>query len=429
MSGAAPHAAPVRTAVIGAGWAGLAAAVRATQAGDAVTLFEAARTPGGRARRVVAEDGTVLDNGQHILIGAYRATLALMREVGVSPESALQRQPLALRFADGGGLEVPTGLKPPLDLLAGIWGARGWSWHDKYSLMRTAIQWRLRGFACSPECSVATLCAPLSPRVRDELIEPLCVSALNVPSGRASGAIFLRVLRDALFGEPGGADLLLPRVDLGALLPDAALDWLAARGARVALGHRVQSLARDGTQWRVDGERFDRVLLATPAWESARLVQQADLPEAADWLKTAQALAHEAIATVYVAQAGALPGRRAMCALRSDAQRAPAQFVFDRSRLGGPAGLAAFVISASTLPREELQARVLAQAKVQLGWGGLRVLQTLVEKRATFACTPGVQRPGMEIVPGLRACGDYVDGPYPATLEGAVLSGEAAACP
>ena len=421
----------MKTAIVGAGWAGLAAAVRAAQAGDAVTLFEAARTPGGRARRVLADDGTALDNGQHILIGAYRATLALMREVGVAPEAALLRMPLALRFADGGGLAVPPGLKPPLDLLAGIWGAQGWTLRDKYGLMRAALQWRLRRFTCAPEHSVADLCIRLSPRVMAELIEPLCVSALNVPPPRASGALFLRVLRDALFGEPGGADLLLPRTDLGALLPDAALDWLARHGARTVLGHRVRTLARDGTGdgacWHVDGEPFDRVLLATPAWESARLVREAHLPEAAGWLAAAQALDHEAIATVYVANAAPLPGGLPMCALRSDPQRAPAQFVFDRSRLGGPAGLAAFVVSASVLAREELQARVLAQAKVQLGWTGLRLVQTVVEKRATFACPPGVRRPPMHIAPGLRACGDYVEGPYPATLEGAVRSGEEAA--
>ncbi|MDA7417564.1 hydroxysqualene dehydroxylase HpnE [Xenophilus arseniciresistens] len=421
--------AALRTAVIGAGWAGLAAAVRATQAGQAVTLYEAARTPGGRARRVLADDGTVLDNGQHILIGAYRATLALMREVGVSPEATLRRLPLALRFADGGGLEVPAGLRPPLDLLAGICAARGWTWADRYSLLRTSLQWRLRGFACAPTLSVAQLCAALTPRVMTELIEPLCVSALNVPPARASAQVFLRVLRDALFGEAGGADLLLPRVDLGALLPDAALDWLAARRAQQRLGHRVQSIARDGARWLVDSDPFDRVLLATPVWESARLVQQAALPEAADWLARAQAIDHEAIATVYVKGAPPLPQGRPMLALRSDAQRAPAQFVFDRAQLDGPAGLAAFVVSASTLPREELQARVLAQAKVQLNWTDLQPLQTIVEKRATFACTPGLQRPAMDIAPGLRACGDCCEGPYPATLEGAVLSGEAAARP
>lgn len=413
--------------MIGAGWAGLAAAVRATQTGHAVTLFEAARTPGGRARRVLAEDGTALDNGQHILIGAYGATLALMREVGVSPEQTLLRLPLTLRFADGGGLEVPRGPKPPLDLLAGIWGAKGWTLPDRYQLMRAALQWRLRRFECAPQTSVAQLCTGLTPRVMAELIEPLCVSALNVAPERASGAVFLRVLRDALFGEPGGADLLLPRVDLGALLPDAAITWLQQQGARVALGHRVQSLARDGARWQIDGEPFDHVLLATPAWESERLVQGAALPEASEWLACAQALSHEAIATVYVAGAGVLPGHLPMCALRSDAQRAPAQFVFDRSQLGGPAGSAAFVVSASTLPRQELQSRVLAQAKVQLGWAGLQLVQTIVEKRATFACTPLAQRPTMQIAPGLRACGDYVEGPYPATLEGAVRSGLAAA--
>lgn len=114
-----------------------------------------------------------------------------------------------------------------------------------------------------------------------------------------------------------------------------------------------------------------------------------------------------------------------LLALRSNAQ-APAQFVFDRGALGGPAGLMAFVVSASTGTREVVEAQVLNQARTQLGWHDATPLRTIVEKRATFACTPGVQRPRAAIAPGLQACGDYVDGPYPATLEGAVLSGLAA---
>lgn len=105
---------------------------------------------------------------------------------------------------------------------------------------------------------------------------------------------------------------------------------------------------------------------------------------------------------------------------------APAQFVFDRGQLGGPAGLLAFVVSASRGERDVLQAQVMAQAHDQLGLT-LQAVQTIVEKRATFACTPGLQRPPMAIAPGLLAAGDYVDGPYPATLEGAVRSGLAAA--
>jgi squalene-associated FAD-dependent desaturase len=415
----------LRVAIVGGGWAGLAAAVEATRAGHHVTVFEAARTLGGRARRVMADGGLVLDNGQHILIGAYRATLALMRELGVDLDAALLRLPLALRFPDGGGLSVPAGLRPPLDLLAGIAGAQGWSLRDKFSLVRTSLRWRARGFRCAPDDSVAALCAGLTPRVMDELIAPLCVSALNVPVARASGEVFLRVLYDALFAERGGADLLLPRVDLGALLPDPAARWLGTQGASIRIGQRVQSIAPTAAGWKVDGESFDRVLLAAPAWESARLARGSSSLQAIAWAEQADALDHEAIATIYLRGAPGLPGA-ALRALRPGAG-APAQFVFDRGALGGPAGLAALVVSASEGTRETIEAQTLEQARVQLGWHAAVPVRTIVEKRATFACTPGVRRPPIDVAPGLGACGDYVEGPYPATLEGAVLSGRAAA--
>ncbi len=115
-----------------------------------------------------------------------------------------------------------------------------------------------------------------------------------------------------------------------------------------------------------------------------------------------------------------------MLALRASASE-PAQFVFDRGQLGGPKGLLAFVISASTGESTTLTRQVMAQAAQQLGLTDLQAVQTIVEKRATFACTPALIRPGMQIAPGLVACGDYIDGPYPATLEGAVRSGLMAA--
>jgi predicted NAD/FAD-dependent oxidoreductase len=101
--------------------------------------------------------------------------------------------------------------------------------------------------------------------------------------------------------------------------------------------------------------------------------------------------------------------------------------VFDRGQLDGLHGVLAFVVSASTGERAVVTEQVLRQAAEQLGLPSLQPLQTVVEKRATFACTPGLARPGMQVAPGLVACGDYVDGPYPATLEGAVLCGTAAA--
>ena len=413
----------MRLAVVGAGWAGLACAVEAVRQGHAVTLFEAAPSAGGRARRVDDMHGMALDNGQHILIGAYAATLQLMRDVGVDPERVLLRLPLSLRFADGGGLQLPR-LPAPLDLLAGIFRARGWTWQDKSALLRTAIGWRLKGFRCDASTTVAELCTGLTPRVMQELIEPLCVSALNTPVAQSSGQVFLRVLHDALFSGSGGADLLLPRADLGALLPDAALAWLRAHAASLRIGQRVRAIAPEAKAWRVDGEAFDRVVLACAPWDAARLVRASGLPAEA-WCACTEALRFEAIATIYLR--GATPLAEPMLALRSDPATAPAQFVFDKERLSGLPGVLAMVVSANETPRELLETQALAQAAAQLGQAGLQVVQTVVEKRATFACTPGLARPPATIAPGLLACGDYVAGPYPATLEGAVLSGLAAA--
>lgn len=413
----------MRLAVVGAGWAGLACAVEAVRQGHAVTLFEAAPHAGGRARRVDDMHGMALDNGQHILIGAYSATLQLMRDVGVDPERALLRLPLSLRFADGGGLQLPR-LPAPLDLLVGIFQARGWTWRDKSALLRTAIGWRLKGFRCDASTTVAELCAGLTPRVMQELIEPLCVSALNTSVAQSSGQVFLRVLNDALFSGSGGADLLLPRADLGALLPDAALAWLRAHAASLRIGQRVRAIASEAKAWRVDGEAFDRVVLACAPWDAARLVRASGLPAEA-WCASTEALRFEAIATIYLR--GATPLAEPMLALRSDPATAPAQFVFDKDRLCGLPGVLAMVVSANETPRELLETQALAQAAAQLGQAGLQVVQTVVEKRATFACTPGLARPPATIAPGLLACGDYVAGPYPATLEGAVLSGLAAA--
>jgi squalene-associated FAD-dependent desaturase len=378
------------------------------------------RLPGGTE--------VVLDNGQHILLGAYRATFGLMREVGVDPEQVLLRMPLKFRFPDGSGLALPA-WPAPLDAAAGIVTAKGWRWRDKVALLRTAASWRAARFQCPPERSVSEICHGITGRVMSELIAPLCESALNTPPDRASGQVFLRVMRDALFGEAAGSrgssNLMLPRCSLGQLFPDAAARWLQDRRVPLRSGIRVSAIAPHRDGWLVEGEVFEAIVLACPDREAARLVQASGV-SAEEWLRSTQSLAHEAITTVYV-MGPEKPLSLPMLALRSG-PRAPAQFVFDRGQLGGPAGLLAFVISASVGDRENLEREVLAQAQA-LGFGALTPVQTVVEKRATFACTPGLQRPGVEIAPGLLACGDYVAGPYPATLEGAVRSGlQAVAC-
>ncbi|MBB1075033.1 FAD-dependent oxidoreductase [Rhodoferax sp. 4810] len=448
----------MKIAIVGAGWAGLAAAVSATQAGHTATVLEATEALGGRARALkgTLPDGTsiTLDNGQHILIGAYSESLRLMRLVGVDPHQALLDVPMSLQFPDGRGIRFPN-WPTPLDALGGILGARGWAVADKFSLVRAALRWRLQGFGCAANLSVAELCSSLTLRVNTELIEPLCVSALNTPAAQASASVFLRVMRDALFGAAGGSHLLLPKTDLSALFPLAAARWIEQHGGQVLLKARVDSMVQEEAQpvapgyasgqasnhpsWRLVGTglgaaaqaHFDAVIWATSASNTAQALMEYGqvAPEniskaVADWCQTTQALEFEAITTVYAWSASAKL-TQPMLALRNSAAY-PAQFVFDRAALGGPAGLLAFVVSASNGDRATLQAQVLAQAQAQLGLT-LQPVQTVIEKRATFACTPGLQRPAQHIAPGLLACGDYVAGPYPATLEGAVRSGMAAA--
>ena len=417
-----------RLAVVGAGWAGLAAAVQAVQQGAQVTLIEMAAQPGGRARRVSTRVGD-FDNGQHILIGAYSATLALMRSVGADPAALLLRQPLVLCTPDGCGLRLPPGAPVPAFVRA-VLRARGWRWADRLALLGAASRWMLRGFACAPEQTVQQLCAGLPLAVRQDLIEPLCLAALNTPIGQASAQVFLRVLKDALFSGPGSADLLLPRAALSSLLPDPAWRWLAAAGARCTTGQRVMSLEQHGHGWQVDGIPFDSVILACSAVEAARLAA----PVNRGWAETAAALRYEPIVTAYLVDS-ALRLPQPMLTL-PPGPLSPAQFVFDLGALGGAPGCFAFVASSAAAclsgGLDACGQALLRQARTVFDGAFLgpddAVLRHLgAERRATFACTPGLQRPPMALAPGLVAAGDYLAGPYPATLEGAVRSGLAAA--
>ena len=404
--------------IVGAGWAGLSAAVAATQAGWQVQLHEAAHHAGGRARSVPVRHGiTGLDNGQHILIGAYHNTLALMRNVDVDVDNAFHRIPLDLRGPQGHGLHLPD-WPPPWNVLASIATARGWAGSDKLSLLKACVRWKLAGFRCPIEWTVAQLCeaSQLSPRIRSELIDPLCLSALNTHPFRACANMFLRVLHDALFTGRSASDMLLPRLDLNALLVAPCLAWLKQHGAIVHLGSRLDEAALV--------QRTNPVLLACAAWDAAKLTTT----YAPAWSKQADELIHEPIATVYL-RAAQLPSHlRPIIALphAQDApESTPAQFVFNRQNLLGQAGLLAAVVSSyEGDDTQTLGRRVCEQVQNALSLDRLQLVQTIVEKRATLRLSPKLQRPTAHIAGNWWACSDYVAGPYPSTLEGAVRCGQ-----
>lgn len=420
---------PPRIGIVGAGWSGLAAAIALVERGYAVVVYEAAATPGGRAR-TVAIGGIDLDNGQHLLVGAYRDTLALMRRIGVEPGAVLDRRRLDL-ILHGHGRELRLALPPGparVGLAAALLCARGLRMPDRLRALRAVARMRQRPDA---ELSVAAWLRACGqpPVLLDGLWAPLCLAALNVAPERASAAVFARVL-DETFAAAGSADLLLPRVDLGRLFPLPARDWLERHGASLRFGTRVRALNHEAGGWQVataaGTETVDQVVLATDPTAGARLLAQH--PAAADATERLRALGAEPIVTVWLRYASSVRLDPPMTG-RLDG---PAQWLFDRALSGQP-GLIAAVISGDgphmALDRDTLARAVVAQLGDRLP-GPPQVLGVVREKRATFACTPANarRRPGPRgPLPGMWLAGDCVDNGLPATLEGAVRNGLACA--
>jgi len=418
-----------RVAVIGAGWAGLAAAVTLADQGIAVEVFEASRQLGGRARRVTI-DGLELDNGQHILIGAYAETLRLMRAVGVDPERAFLRLPLELRSASGFRLRVAN-LPPPFHLLVGLLRAEGIGLGERIAIARLVAAHRRRGYRLAQDETVrAWLKQHRQPdAVRAVLWEPLCTAALNTPVARASAQVFLNVLRDTIEGERGASDLLLPRIDLTGLFPDPAARHVASRSGAVHLGAAIRRIEPDSQGFRLNGgeERFDRVIVACAPQHAGALL--ATLPGLEPLATRLGRLDYEPIHTCYLQY----PERIALPFPMVGFQGGHAQWVFDRGRLSGHRGLIACVLSGAgaheSLAQEELAAALHAElARALPGLPVPKWCRVIAEKRATFSCRVGVDRPASATpIPNLLLAGDYTASDYPATLEAAVRSGVAAA--
>jgi squalene-associated FAD-dependent desaturase len=395
-----------RVAVVGAGYAGMAAAVTLAEQGRDVTVFESGPVPGGRARRVVSQ-GTELDNGQHILIGAYTELFRLMRVVGV-PDDAIVRLPLDLRYFDGFRFSAP--FKGRLGLFAAILTAT-LPFAEKIRSVLFLRTLQARRFVLEEDTTVERMLERHAQqgRIGHYLWRPLCVSALNTPADQASAQAFLVVLRDALFGGAGASDLVLPQVDLSRLFPEPAAEYLRRKGCEVRCGSTVRDL--DALR-----NEFGRVIVAVGPHQLKALVP-GGAPE----------YSYQPIYTCYLQYPEDVRLPFPMVGLADGL----VQWVFDRGALTREHGRLACVISAQG-DHQQLESAALADAchrelaKAIPGLTAPLWSRVIAEKRATIACTPGVKSLAFRI-PGVELAGDYTDPDYPPTLEAAVRSGVRAA--
>ncbi len=424
---------PHSVLIVGGGWAGLAAAVKLTKKGHAVTLLESARQPGGRARRVAFANYTV-DNGQHLLIGAYHTILELLEDIGTDIQQSLLRQPLNLTMHSlhGSTLRLKTPPLPaPLHLLFALLNARGLRLSDRISAMRFgAALYRGKLFPAT-DISLATLLQQQkqTDRLIQALWEPLCLAIMNTPLREASATIFIQVLSDAFLKQRRDADLLFPHQDLGALFPEPAMHYIEQQGGHVHLGMRVSALnIKNG---KICGVHIDntfvpaqQLLLATSVRATLALVQGQD--ELAPLHAKLAQFRFQPVTTIYLQYPPEVRLSQPMQGLIDGC----AQWIFDRRHCGQP-GMISVVISSHGRHMNDSKDRLGNRIAAELGqlfplWPAPRAHFVIREKRATFSSSVNINRLRPEnrsSVEGLWLAGDYTNNGYPATLEGAVRSG------
>ena len=416
-----------RVAVVGAGWAGLACAAQLAASQTPVTVFEAARQPGGRARTVTL-NGLALDNGQHLLVGAYTEILQLMRLVGARPDRLLARSPLHLLYPGHFALRLPS-LPAPLHLAIGLLRARGATIGEKLSAARFMSRLQRQHFKLAHDTTVSQWLDDEGQRgaIRRHLWEPLCLAALNTLPADASAQIFANVLRDSLGGDRRATDLLLPACALGELLPSHAVDFIHRQGGEVRLSTRIDALVREENGWQLAGEHFDHVVIAVAPQHLASLLSTR---EAHETLLTQMAgYTYEPIGTAYLAYPANVSLPAPMLGLAGPI----GQWVFDRGAIDGHAGVLAFVLSGTgewdKMEDDDLAARLHDELCGACGTLPAPLWHRVIrERRATFSCRPDLYRPPIQTAErGLWLAGDYTWADYPATLEGAVRSGASVA--
>lgn len=423
----------LHVAIIGGGYAGMAAAVTLAASNVLVTVFESAKQLGGRARGV-QHNNVQIDNGQHILLGCYHHTLQLIEQVGGNIEHDFVRLPLQLILHNRFELKAPH-LPAPLHLLAGLLRSKGLVFGKRLRAARFMLMLNRINFTLPHDISVLELLRMHDQD--DELIrilwEPICISALNTPIHIASAQVLLHVLRDSLNGLRSNSDMLLPRIDFTALFPERATEFVnqykgtvltaCSVEAIIPHGKEIKLITRPTAESNAHTELFSHVICASSPISAARLFRT--VSQLAFIAEQIAGISHQPIYTVYLQYPEQVHLPQPMLGF----DQCFAQWLFDKGQIAGQHGLIAAVISAQG-SHQNLKHELLAQKVAQEICEQLGIMETplwhkvIAEKSATFSCETNLPRPSHTTpLANVLLAGDYTAGDYPATLEGAVMSG------
>jgi zeta-carotene desaturase len=445
----------MKVLVIGGGFAGFAAAVALQERRHQVVLLERRGVLGGRATSSRdAVTGDDVDNGTHLMVGAYRGTLSLARRAGAG-ELLLEQEDLRLEWVDDRGrsvLDCPP-LPAPLHLAAGLLGLR--------VPLAVKLQAARLGFAVRfgrrPDgLTLAEYFARCGQgrEARRLLWDPLALAVLNEPPERAAAVLFHRVYEESFLRDRRSSRLVFLRRGWGVLL-DRVARYFEGRGGVVRRGTRVESLVLSD-EGRICGARVaerprERDAIASGA-RGRQSVEPADAvvcavpPDALDSILPPEWRARPPFDAL--GRFGGAPivsvdlwvDRVVVDRLMLGLRDSEVEWVFDKGRLCGREGAPqhlSFIVSAAYRSAPKANAEMVAAAEGALrryfpAMAGASVQRALVlrEPRATFASSPELERlrPGPETpLAGLYLAGDWTATGLPATIEGAVRSGEAAA--
>ena len=432
--------APKKVVVLGAGYAGLAAAAELVLRGHDVTLIEGRALLGGRAHSFVdTKSGLILDNGQHVLMGCYHDTLALLKQLGVSDR--LYSPPrMQVPFVSEKGTSLLAATAPaPLHLLSALLGFAELTMADKMAAIGLALRLRM-GFEPHSDESVADWMKrwKQTPNLIRALWEPLCIAALNEPVASSSARLFATVIRRSFLGNEVDSAIFLSRVGLSELFAPEVKRLLEMCGGTLRLQTPVTALNFEGTTLKEiklsDGSSLqpEAVVSALP-WHVLRGL----LPAESKLAQACRQMEDAPIVSLHLWLDRPILKEPFVGMLDS-----PVHWVFSREHIQGAGDEQnGYVITAvvsgardlidkTAIELEDLTMKELRRFLPEAQEA--KVLHRMVYKArsATFAATPATEplRPKAQTEwSNFWLAGDWTDTGLPATIESAIFSGKRAA--